>query len=133
MQYNLFTDGACTRNPGGVSTYGFLLEGDDKEIDFGYGVICSGAKSNNVMAECYAISQGLMSFLRHWDQRGELTVLNDSQYVIGMLTNNEKLKDFHFRLAKMQIREISKYLKITLKWIPRKNNKADILSKRFKS
>lgn len=128
MVYALFTDGAVTHNPGGTASYGYVLLGNEKEIDCGYGIIGSGARMNNVMAEFYAISQGLCSFVRNWDQpNSSLYIYSDSQYVVSQLRlGNNKLIGF-------QLQQIKKYLDVHIVWIPRSENfRADDLAKRLR-
>lgn len=135
MEYKLWTDGAVTRNPGGKASYGYVLQAENKEIDFGYGIIGSGANMNNVMAECYAISQGLSSFIRHWNQGDStLVIYNDSKFVVGQLNKrcNRLLKNpFHF--LDSQLQQIQNFVDVKIVWVPRSGNAlADTLSKRLR-
>ena len=126
MEYSLWTDGAVTKNPGGQASYGYLLYGDNIQISFGYGVIGSGAKMNNVLAEYYAISQGLSDFLRHWNQpKSSLVIYNDSQYVVAKVLDDP--------IIGFQLRQLKQYLDLKIVWIPRNLNiRADDLTKRLR-
>ena len=125
--YKLFTDGAITKNPGGEASYGFVLYKDNKKISFGYGIIGSGAMMNNELAECYAISQGLSEFLRHWDTpKSRLTIYNDNQYVLSQIYKNKNIRQ--------QLKQLEKLIDVSVKWIPRsKNTEADKLTKRLRT
>jgi ribonuclease HI len=134
--YQLWTDGAVTKNPGGQASYGYLLKFEGKEIDFGYGIIGSGANMNNVMAECYAITQGLSSFIRVWDcPKPILYIYNDSKFVISQLNSEKKrLLKNPFSFINFQLQQIKNFVDVKLVWIPRSGNStADILSKRLRN
>jgi ribonuclease HI len=125
--YKLYTDGAVTRNPGGTASYGFVLFLDDQEISFGYGIIGSSAKMNNVLAEYYAISQGLADFTRHWDKpKSQLYIYNDSKYVVSQVWKD--------RIVGFQLQQLQQHLDVKVAWIPRiQNIRADDLAKRLRS
>jgi ribonuclease HI len=132
--YKLFVDGAITRNPGGEASFGFILYESKRIVDFGYGIIGSGANMNSVMAECFAITQGLHSFIRYWNHpKSELNIFSDSKYVVSQLTKKgEKSPDFH--IIDFQLQEINRYLKTSIRWIPRSGNRvADNLAKRLRN
>jgi RNase H-like protein len=126
MEYKLFADGACTKNPGGEASYGYVLYGNDEKIDYGYGIIGSGAMMNNVIAEYYAIAQGIASFIRHWkDPRSSLIIYNDSKFVISQVLSHEILG--------FQLKNLKNFVDVKLEWIPREKNLADIFSKRLRT
>lgn len=133
MVYNLYCDGAVTKNPGGEASYGYVLRDDTQEISYGYGIIGSSAEMNNVMAECYAISQGLADFIRRWDQPdSRLNIYNDSKFVISQL-NNRKNKEKFFSLIDFQIEQLKSFVDVHLVWVPRDGNVlADTLAKRLR-
>lgn len=137
MEYKLFADGSCHKNPGGQAAYGYILYGDNEEIDHGFGIIGSGARMNNNLAECFAISQGLSSFIKHWNEpESSLTIYNDSKYVLSQVKNPVKGRniEIEFKILDFQIRQIEQYLDVYLVWVPRSGNLvADALSKRLRN
>jgi ribonuclease HI len=138
--YRLWCDGAITKNPGGQASYGYVLKADSKQLDFGYGIIGSGANMNSLMAECFAISQGLSSFIRHWNQpQSSLYIYNDSKYVVSQL--NKVLKDRPLKKEFLQkhdhlislLKQTKIYIDVKIVWVPRSGNiLADTFSKRLR-
>jgi ribonuclease HI len=119
--YELYTDGGVSRNPGGTATYGFILYEGGKELSWGNGIVGFGAKMNNVMAEHYAISQGLSAFFRFWNKPAEsLSIYNDSQYVVSQVWKD--------RILGHQLTHLNQSLDVKVIWIPRQNNLADRLT-----
>jgi ribonuclease HI len=130
MDYKLWTDGAVTQNPGGEASYGFLLYEDGNLLDYGYGIIGSGDMMNNVMAEYWAIREGILSFIkRRKSLDSVLTTYCDSQYVIKQL--NGSVSDD--KILNWLISQICTYTELYFVWVPRSGNqKADSLAKRLR-
>jgi ribonuclease HI len=126
MNYELYTDGAVTKNPGGTASYGFVLYADGKQLSFGYGIVGSSATMNNVLAEYYAVSQGIAEFMRIWDQpNSSLTIYNDSQFVVSQI-----YKD---RILGPRLQQMKQYLDVKVVWVSREmNSQADDLAKRLR-
>lgn len=81
---------------------------------------------NNVIAEYYAITQGIASFIRHWkDPRSSLIIYNDSKFVISQVLSHEILG--------FQLKNLKNFVDVKLEWIPREKNLADIFSKRLRT
>jgi ribonuclease H / adenosylcobalamin/alpha-ribazole phosphatase len=128
--YELFFDGACLPNPGGIGSFGFVLYKNGEVIDYGRGEIGQGPYMTSVVADYYAVSSGLDSVIRHIDGQAELAIYGDSQYAVSQITKpmherwdlqviNFKLKD----LARMGVT-------VSVTWTPRASNKiADELAK----
>jgi ribonuclease HI len=126
MKYELYTDGAVDKNPGGTASYGFILYADQKQLSFGYGVIGSSAEMNSTLAEYYAVSQGLAEFMRIWNSpKSSLIIYNDSQFVVSKLHED--------RILGPQLQRLQQYLDVKIVWIPREmNSQADNLAKRLR-
>lgn len=126
--YNLYCDGACTKNPGGEASFGFSLVRNGGEIDYGFGIIGRGTGMSEFVAENYAIDYGVQSFFRHTPGECELNIFSDSKYAVSL---------FHKGLINpylsRNINELKRYkVQITMNWIPREENtRADLLSKRL--
>jgi ribonuclease HI len=135
---DLYFDGLCEPvNPGGVATYGWTLL--DRQgvscvcIHEAYGLVATGEKATNNVAEWSALVFGL----RWLDESGRhpkhLQIYGDSQLVTKQLNGVWQMKAEHLRPA----REVAlKHLESvaspwTATWIPRDENRiADGLSKR---
>lgn len=121
------------KNPGGVATFGFAIYFDGKKLNEGCGFVGAGMLgddvSNNV-AEYHALIGGLEHLLSI-GYNGEVEIRGDSQLVINQLSGKyavraKRLVALH-KKAKVLLRGFSK---VTLKWIPREENKeADRLSR----
>jgi ribonuclease HI len=135
MNYQLFTDGAVDKNPGGTASFGFSLRAEGAEIDYGYGIIGRGEFTNNVMAEYRAISEGLVSFMRHWDKpQSHLSIYCDSQFVVDTINKGGLRDSVHLQIIDFQLSQIRPYVKVTVLWTPREENqRADQLAKRLRS
>jgi ribonuclease HI len=135
--YKLYFDGACSPNPGGVASYGFILTlNDADEIDRGCGVIGKGKMMTDVHAELYALSTGLASFIRHYDKPdSKLTILGDSQYIIGQIKSEKPHSSSQMRIVCNQLNSLTG-MNVAFEplWIPREqNNFCDALAKRMRA
>jgi ribonuclease HI len=81
-------DGACEPNPGGLATYGWVLEHGDQSgvVQTGQGVARRGKAATNNVAEWVALGKGLRWLLDHDPPCDELLIRGDSQLVIKQLT-----------------------------------------------
>jgi len=124
----LYFDGACLpKNPGGVASYGWVLEGGGwKEKGCG---IETESGTNNV-AEYAGLIHGLEKAVEK--EVKELEIRGDSQVVIYQLkgrysVNSGKLLPYYRRALEL----LGKFRKVKLVWIPREENgEADKLSTR---
>ena len=79
-----------SKNPGGTAAYGsFALEKSGEIIEHGSGIIGSGPKMTNNLAEFVALARGLLAFMQKYptqDLKGYcINVYGDSQLVIHMM------------------------------------------------
>ncbi len=82
---HLWTDGACTGNPGPAGAGSVLIDGDGR-IEWSTWL---GQGTNNI-AELFAVHQGLEAIPEGSDRK--LVVHTDSEYVIGVLAKSWKAK-----------------------------------------
>ncbi len=137
--FTLHFDGSCgPKNPGGTAAYGFALERQGEVIENGSGIIGTGAKMTNNLAEFTALARGLLCYFAkaNPDEKHIINVYGDSKLVINMMNgiyrpNKEKSYYPGYLLAKNILSEIRKRgTRVTFDWIPReRNSKCDELSK----
>ena len=146
-------DGVCEpKNPGGHAAYGALIKVDGETVLREGGYVCNGPTASNNLAEY----SGILAVLRWLDQNAgaspvKITIRGDSNLVINQLsgawnTNCTKCRKplkrcscatptpglyFPFyEQARDLLAALTKRHKITLTWIPRKENEiCDVLSK----
>lgn len=82
---HLWTDGACTGNPGPAGAGSVLLDGDQRTEWSTW----LGQGTNNI-AELSAVLQGIEALPDGFDRK--LVIHTDSEYVIGVLSKNWKAK-----------------------------------------
>ena len=127
MRPVLYFDGACLpRNPGGVATFGWVLEWDGKK-EKGEGVETENGTNN--IAEYAGLIAGLEKALEKGIE--EIVVRGDSQLVIYQLEGIYRVKSPrllpYYRRARDLL--IKKFKRAFLEWIPREeNSEADELS-----
>jgi ribonuclease HI len=85
LKYNIYTDGACSGNPGPGGWAVVFLKKDD------YVTYSGGEKetTNNRM-ELYAVSEALMFIMEHWwkNENSTYELYSDSAYVVNSINNN---------------------------------------------
>ncbi len=119
MKGVLHFDGACLpRNPGGVATFGWVLEWKGKKMR-GHGV--ETEKGTNNIAEYAGLIHGLETALRQGIE--EIVVRGDSQLVIYQLrgiydVNSKRIKPYYERAIDL----LKRFKKAYLEWIPREEN-----------
>lgn len=78
--YHLYTDGACSPNPG-TGGWSFILCLDDKEIISKNGSCCN---STNNRMELTAVLEGMEYFFSNtWKGTEKLIIVSDSKYLIN--------------------------------------------------
>ena len=120
MTWTLYFDGSVKYK---IGYFGYILFKDKIEKDRGYGMV--GQVSGSLMAEKYALSYGLDSFIRHWDSQGSLEIFGDSKMLIN---SAEKDPDVSPKVKTIQGLGIP----MKLKWIARdRNNLANDLARKM--
>lgn len=132
--YELYFDGACLPNPGGVASFGFVLYLNGEEIDKGHGIIGRGKYMTDVVAEYKALAAGLNSFIRLFNKPGAvLKIYSDSQFVVSQV-KKQIHESLDLQIIEFHLREIQRMVSVYLSWIPREQNKrADELAKMLRS
>ena len=84
---NIYTDGACSGNPGPAGA-GAILQWRDKTKE-----ICHplGIGTNNI-AELQAVALALATIKNGVKRKCDITIYTDSQYVIGILSQGWKIR-----------------------------------------
>src|SRR5260221_5071166 len=92
--YTLHFDGSCApNNPGGTAAYGYIIAKQNMSVMQHCGIIGSGPKMSNNLAEFTALAQGLKVFECYFAMRGViLNVFGDSMVVINIMTRNWKAR-----------------------------------------
>jgi len=131
MQINIYTDGACSGNPGPAGIGVCILYGINKNpaktisMNIGNG-------TNNI-AELSAIKISLEYVIKNNDpNKDEIIIYTDSQYCIGALSKNWKIKTNEVLIITIkrlisQIKNI-KFIKVKGHSISKYNNIADKLA-----
>ena len=145
--YTLHFDGSCWPNPGGKAGYGFTLEDSDGNlIEEGHGVVGTGPKMSNNVAEFHALRQGLIAFQRHRCECGPhshpynvekqpLSIFGDSNMVVKIMRGEwmptpGKLYYNEWAAASVEWLRVARYADIQIRWVPRaQNQRCDDLSK----
>ena len=109
-EYRLYFDGSSKH---GTGYFGYVLFKDKFEIDHGHGMIGQGIKPK--IAEKYALSYGLDSFVRNWSEPGTLKVFGDAKQVIEKIENDPDVSP--------KVQTIRGWgVPVVFKWIPRDAN-----------
>lgn len=138
--WTLHFDGSCgPTSGGGTAAYGFALEKEGQIIENRSGIIGTGPKMTNNLAEFVALAEGLTAFYRNTLHipKCMLNVYGDSRLVINIMSkkwraDREKRYFTGYELADTilsDIRKNSSHL-VSFDWIPREQNTiCDELSK----
>ena len=119
----VYTDGACSGNPGPMGIGIFILIGK-KEFKISESI---GEGTNNI-SEYSAVIRAL-ELLKEKGQESAL-INSDSQLLVKQLKGEYKIKKPHLKELKEKIDILSNEMKIQYRWIPREKNQiADKLSK----
>ncbi len=137
--FTIHFDGSCSPiNPGGTAAYGYAIEKAGEIVDEGSGIIGTGSKMTNNLAEFTALARGLLAYFKitGGNEKHIINVYGDSKLVINMMNgiyrpNKEKSYYPGYLLAKNILSEIRKRgTRVTFDWVPReRNTKCDELSK----
>ena len=132
MNLILSFDGACEPNPGGVATYGWVIEelraGKPFLLEDGNGMAKVQNATNNV-AEYHGLGHGLKAVARL--HPSSLEIRGDSQLVLNQLTGAWQCNAEHLVKLRDRCREILKEIgcQWTTTWVGRDGNtEADSLS-----
>lgn len=131
----LYFDGACSKNPGGVASAGYVVYlGGKKMFEGGPFKICSGRGATCNVAEWAAVKLGLQWILDNWNRVSQATSLQikgDSILVVNQLSGEWRVHKKHLKPYYSQCQKLLKKIQIKweTEWIPRVENElADSLS-----
>jgi ribonuclease HI len=134
MEPKLYFDGACEpRNPGGVATWGIVVQDGDSVIHRDCGLACvpyTPEATNNV-AEYTALIRGLEWCLGNVPLTESLIVYGDSQLVVFQMLGKYAVRSPRVIPLYRKARSLaSRFNKIRFEWVRReKNEAADKMSK----
>ena len=116
-------DGGCTKNPGGIATYGYIIkDAETKEvIKKDSGEVCRGETASNNIAEWASILNAL-KHLKSIDYFGKLEIFGDSQLVIRQLLGEYKVRKETLLPYYKESMSILENLDWSAAWIPREEN-----------
>lgn len=131
MATEIFFDGLCEPQPGGIGTYGYVVYSGGKKVREHCGFIGKGKGMTNNVAEYTAVVEALKWADSHGLLKGKVVVRGDSQLVIRQLQGSYKVKSETSRKFFPMIRELTKGVNVKYEWIEREDNmEADFLSKK---
>lgn len=122
MMLLIYTDGACSGNPGPMGL-GIVVKGEKKKSYSLY----AGVGTNN-RAEYLAVLEALKIAKKMKEK--EVVIRSDSKLVMEQLRGNYKVKNKELKELKKKIEEISKNMKVRYEWVAREKNPADRLAKK---
>ncbi len=131
----VYFDGLCEpKNPGGVATYGLVIQKDKKTIFEDCGLAeaepWSDDASNNV-AEYSAILRALEWLDENKQHDSHIVIRGDSKLIVSQLRGEYKVKslrivELHHKAKKL----LSKFSNLQIEWVDRSlNQEADQLSR----
>lgn len=129
----VYFDGLCDPNPGGVATFGFLVRKGAKKLKEGWGLACPPRtpQCTNNVAEYTGLIRAL-EFLCTAKLGGPLRIRGDSDLVVRQVKGEYKVKSpllapLHRRVSEL----LGAFDDVTVEWIPRESNsEADALTNR---
>jgi len=137
MSLELWFDGACEPNPGGVATCGWVIELRGETIDEGYRVVSTGSSATNNLAEYSALGLALRSLIAsdivNQERIESLNIYGDSKLVVEQVSGRWQCKQTSTQRLRDRCLELLEKLGIEWQatWIPREENeRADALSQR---
>ena len=128
----IFFDGLCEPNPGGITTYGFLIHPDGEEPYEGGGKAADSGtpEATNNVAEYMGLIKALEHARSLGLERSPVEVFGDSKLVINQVKGEWRVRDKKLAPLYLEARSLADaFEKITFTWVPREENKeADRLS-----
>lgn len=121
MSVELFSDGACWPNPGGLAAYGYVIMDGGEMIGSGSGMVWADPVSNNV-----AEYHGAIAALTAAQESGytNVTLYVDSDLVQCQVRDKKpwKCKAAHLVALRDRARELLKAVDGEIVWVPREEN-----------
>jgi len=133
-EVRIYCDGLCEPNPGGLATYGFVIEQQEeanwREIHRAKGIAARGKGATNNIAEYTAAIQALR-WLANEDCTGvSVALYSDSQLLVNQLSGTWRVKSPQIRPLWSEARDLlDRFVDSCAQWVPREQNElADRLS-----
>lgn len=125
----MYFDGGCTVNPGGIASFGVLIEKEGERVFTMRGVMDEEDTSSNV-AEYGAFITGLTWFLKENLQDEKILVHGDSKLVISQMFRHWRIKNgAYVKYALHAQKLVSQFSDMRGRLIPRHlNREADALA-----
>ena len=127
-------DGLCEPNPGGLATYGFVIEEQEeaswREIHRGKGIAARGQGATNNVAEYTSAIRALRWVANEHRTGASVTLYSDSQLLVNQLSGRWRVKSPQIRPLWSEARELlDRFAASRVIWVPREQNElADSLS-----
>jgi ribonuclease HI len=134
LKVRIHCDGLCEPNPGGLATYGFVIEEQEearwREIHRAKGVAARGQGATNNVAEYTAAIRALRWLADEARTEVSVALYSDSQLLVNQLSGNWRVKSPQIRLLWSEARELlDRFVDSHATWVPREQNEpADGLS-----
>ena len=130
----IYCDGLCEPNPGGIATYGFVIEEREatswQEIHRGKGIAARGQGATNNVAEYTAAIQALRWLVDDHHTGASVTLYSDSQLLVNQLSGTWRVKSAQIRPLWSEAHDLlDRFVDSHAEWVPREQNElADRLS-----
>ncbi len=126
----IWIDGLCEPNPGGVCCVGYIIKNNGATIAVGSRAIGVGEGMTNNVAEYNALIYALKK-LRHLNlENKDILVRSDSQLLVNQMNGNWKAGTPHISRLVRETRALATHFRIRFEWIPREENEeADRLTR----
>jgi ribonuclease HI len=128
----IYFDGLCEPNPGGITTYGFVIRRDGRTLFEGGGRAAEtgSAQATNNVAEYTGLVRALEQALELGLAGTPVEVRGDSKLVVSQLAGLWRVRDKKLAPLYLKARELAaRFGPIRYEWVPRERNRdADRLS-----
>jgi len=128
----IYCDGACEPiNPGGTSSYGFVIYNNGNEIYKESAIVTKGKNSTNNVAEYAGLLNALRWLYKNKLNENKVICYADSKLVIEQMSGRWQMnKGVYISWAQKCKKAIQYFTDIAFQWIPREeNNIADFLAR----
>ena len=119
-------DGMCEPNPGGITTYGFVIyRRGKKEVAEGGKAAESGTpEATNNVAEYMGLLKGLERAVEKGYWTDPVEVFGDSKLVIMQISGNWRVRDRKLAPLYLMARELAdRFPSARFTWVPRERNR----------
>ena len=122
-------DGACDRNPGGLTTWGWSASLNGKEIKSGYGSLGRGPMMSSVVGEFTAVINAMRWAKDNYS--GLIEIRSDSRFVVDSINKNYNVQALRVvNLHREAVNLFKQLIAARLIWVSRwKNKRADELTR----